>query len=151
MLIREMTRQACLDMLAHAHLCRLACAQSGQPYVVPSYFAYHNTFLYGFATVGQKIEWMRADPRVCVEADEIVNQENWSTVIVFGQYEELPVVPEYEAERAVARRVLQEKAMWWEPGYVKTILHGVERPLVPVFFRIRIGQITGHRATPSGA
>jgi len=36
----------------------------------------------------------------------------------------------------------------WEPGYVKTILHGTERPLVPVFNRIDIGHITGHRATP---
>ena len=134
MLIQEMTGQACLDMLARAHLCRLACAQSGQPYVVPSYFAYHNNFLYSFATVGQKIEWMRADPRVCVEADEIVNQENWSSVIVFGQYEELLTIPEYEAERAVAYRVLQEKAMWWEPRLRENDLARCRTPAGTRFF-----------------
>jgi hypothetical protein len=38
--------------------------------------------------------------------------------------------------------------VWWEPAYVKTILHGTQRPLVPVFYRIHGLQITGHRATP---
>jgi len=28
--------------------------------------------------------------------------------------------------------------MWWEPGYVKTILHGTERHLVPVLYRIHV-------------
>ena len=37
--------------------------------------------------------------------------------------------------------------LWWEPAYVRTILSGVERPLAPLFFRIRIERITGHRAT----
>ncbi len=38
--------------------------------------------------------------------------------------------------------------MWWEPAYVKTIRRGAERPLVPVFYRIHVVQVTGHRATP---
>jgi nitroimidazol reductase NimA-like FMN-containing flavoprotein (pyridoxamine 5'-phosphate oxidase superfamily) len=147
-LIQGMTRQASLDLLARTHLCRLACAQGSQPYVVPFYFAYHNNSLYSFTTVGQKIDWMRANPLVCVEADEVVSPEEWVSVIVFGRYEELPDTPEYQPERAVAYDVLQKKAMWWEPGYVKTILHGTQRPVVPVFCRIHVVQITGHRATP---
>ena len=48
--------------------------------------------------------------------------------------------------------MLRQYAMWWEPGYVTTILHRTERPLVPVFYRISVVQITGHRATlqPAG-
>lgn len=38
--------------------------------------------------------------------------------------------------------------MWREPGYAKTILKGAERPLVPVFYRILVEQLTGHRASP---
>lgn len=71
MLIQELTRQASLDLLARTHLGRLACTQGARPYVVPVYFAYHNGYLYSFSTVGQKIEWMRANPLVCVEADEV--------------------------------------------------------------------------------
>jgi hypothetical protein len=91
---------------------------------------------------------MLAKPLVCVEADEVVSPEEWESVIVFGHYEELPDTPQYKPERAVTYNVLQKRAMWWEPGYVKTILHGSPRPLVPVLYRIQIAQITGHRATP---
>lgn len=148
MLIQELTRQASLDLLARTHLGRLACAQGTQPYVVPFYFVYDDGFLYSFSTVGQKIEWMRANPLVCVEADEVVNPEQWMSVIVFGRYEELRDTSEYQGIRAFAHALLKRHAVWWEPGYAKTILHGTERPLVPVFFRIHGRQITGLRATP---
>lgn len=148
MLIQEMTRQASLDLLIRTHLGRLACSRGAQSYIVPIYFAYDNNCLYSFSTVGQKIEWMRANPLVCVQADEVVSSQQWMSVIVFGRFEELPDVPEWQSARASAHELLQRKGMWWEPGYVKTILYGTQRPLVPVFYRIHIVQITGHHASP---
>ena len=148
MLIQELTRPASLELLARAHLGRLACAQGGQPYVVPISFVYYHDCLYSFCTVGQKIEWMRANPLVSVEMDEIVDTRQWASVIVFGRYEELADTAEWSIERATATKVLQENAMWWEPGYVKVILAGRERSLVPVFYRIHITHITGRSATP---
>ena len=148
MLIQELTRQASLDLLARTRFGRLACAQGTQPYVVPFYFVYDNDCLYSFSTVGQKIEWMRANTLVCVEADEVVSSEQWMSVIVFGRYEELLDAPEYQDVRAFAHTLLKRHAVWWEPAYAKTILHGTERPLVPVVYRVQGLQITGHRAIP---
>lgn len=148
MVIQELTRQACLDLLARTRLGRLACAHEAQPYVVPIYFAYHNECLYGFSTVGQKIEWMRANPLVCVEADEVVGPEHWVTVLVFGRYEELPDTSEWASARTVAHSLLKQHAVWWEPAYAQTILHGVQRPLVPVVYRIHCRRVTGRRAAP---
>lgn len=164
MLIQELTRQASLDLLARTRLGRLACAQGPQPYVVPFYFVYdnhflcndecfygdclYNDYLYSFSTVGQKIEWMRANPWVCVEADEVVSWEQWMSVMVFGRYEELLDTPEYQGARAFAHALLKRHAVWWEPAYATTILHGTQRPLVPVVYRIRGLRITGHRAIP---
>ena len=148
MLIQELSRQASLDLLARTHLARLGCARGGQPYVVPVYFTYHDHSLYGFTTVGQKIEWMRANPLVCVEADEVVSPQQWMSVIVFGRYEELPDTPEWQSARRFAHTLLKQTAVWWEPGYVRTILGGAERPMVPVFYRVRVLEITGHRAIP---
>ena len=65
----------------------------------------------------------------------------------FGCYEELPDTPERQSDREFAWQLLQQYAMWWEPGVAKTIIHGKERSLVPVFYRIRAVRITGHRAT----
>ena len=144
MLIQELPRRASLDLLARTRLGRLACAQGTQPYVVPIYFANHYDYLYSFSTLGQKIEWMRANPLVCIE---VVSAQEWMSLIVFGRYEELPDLPEWQSSRALAHRLLTQYAVWWEPAYVKTILHGTQRPLVPIFYRIHIRQMTGHCAT----
>ena len=148
MQIKELTRQENLGLLARAHLGRIACAQGNQPYVAPFHFAFDDNCLYSFATVGQRIQWMRTNPLVCVEADEIVSSEQWLTVIVFGRYEELPDTPEFERPRAIAHDRLQKHANWWEPGYVETFVGGAERPLKPVYYRIHITQITGRCAIP---
>jgi uncharacterized protein len=73
MVIRELSNEECRRMLAGTRLARLACAFNNQPYVVPVYLAYHEpsegeACFYGFTTVGQKVDWMRANPLVCVES-----------------------------------------------------------------------------------
>lgn len=142
MLIRELTRQASVDVLASTHLGRIACAQGMQPYIVPFHFAYQNSCLYSFSLPGRKIDWMRANPLVCVEADQM-RREQWSTVVVFGRYEELSDTTEMRSERALAFGLLQQKAAWWEPGSLKITQSGTPAALVPIFYRICIAHITG--------
>lgn len=146
MLITELTELASKELLARARLGRLACCQQLQPYVVPFYFVHYHDCLYGFSTVGQKVEWMRVNPLVCVQVDEIVNQEQWKSVIAYGRYEEIPDTPEWAVERGIATALLQKNAVWWEPGISKTMLKSGERPQVSVLFRIHLTRITGHCA-----
>lgn len=146
MLIEEMSRQACIDFLTRTRLGRLACAQGEQPYITPLFFAYHTDALYSFSTVGQKIAWMRANPLVCVETDEVKTPQQWSSVVVFGRYEELLPESEYEAARKLAHGLLQQRPVWWEPGYIRAVHEGRKRQLELVYFRIHIAQITGHQA-----
>ena len=148
MLIQEMTRGESVALLSRNRLGRLACAREGQPYITPINFGHAGDCLYSFATVGQKIEWMRANPLVCIEADEIESSNKWASVIVLGRYEELPDTPEFEEARQVANALLQGHPVWWEAGYVKTILDGRPRELELVHFRIHMAHISGHRASP---
>lgn len=147
MVIRDLTRQASLAVLSRIHLGRLACAKANQPFLVPMFFAYHEDSLYCASTIGQKIEWMRDNPLVAVEVDEIENAQHWESVVVLGRYEEIPQTPEMQDVRQLAWSLLQGRELWWEPAYVETILDGAERPMVPLYFRIRIERITGHRGT----
>lgn len=148
MMIEQLTLKESYDLLARSHTGRLGCARDNRPYVVPFSFVYHERCLYGFSTVGQKIEWMRTNPLVCVEVEDITDERCWSTVIAAGQYEELPDCAECEPTRILAWELLQRRANWWEPGYVKTVIGGEERPLSPVFFRIHLMQISGRRLMP---
>ena len=145
MFIRELTRQGSLALLKRIHRGRLACARENQPYVFPVFFGNHDSSLYCASTTGQKIEWMRENPLVAVEVDEIESAQNWESVIVTGRYE-VAGTPEALDMRQLAWSLLQN-ANLWEPAYVKTILGDVEREMAPLYFRIRIGRITGHRAT----
>ena len=90
MAIEELTDRECRAIAARTHLARLACALNNQPYIVPVHIDFHDSYLYGFSTLGQKIEWMRQNPLVCLEIDELSTDHQWTTVIISGRYEELP-------------------------------------------------------------
>ena len=146
MMIREMSRNECIQVFVRSRLYRLACAKDNQPYVVPVYLAYHEASgcLYGFTTQGQKVDWMRANPKVCVEVDEISADDRWVSVIAIGRYDELAEAPGRDVacleaperpgqvgepipawtvdshrdddQRGRAWQILKAHPEWWEPG-----------------------------------
>jgi uncharacterized protein len=144
--IEEVTEEASLRFLASHRFGRLGCARNSQPYITPINFACHDRFIYSFSTVGKKIEWLRANPLACVEVDEIESAWKWTSVIVSGRYEELLETAGGQASRDFAHTLLSKQEMWWEPGYARTILHGAQRRMDPVYFRVSIDEISGHRA-----
>jgi uncharacterized protein len=148
MLILELTNQECVETLTRLNIGRLGCSRDNQPYVVSFNFAHHEQRLYSVAALGQKIEWMRTNPLVCVEADERVDHYHWTSVVLQGRYEELPDRPQWSAERELAHALLQRRAMWWERACVReTDLVAVEQ-VIPIYYRIHIDRVTGRRATP---
>lgn len=148
MLIRDMTRETSISLLKCVHVGRIACARESQPYITPFIFAYHEDSIYSFATVGRKVEWMRANPLVCVQADIIVSHEQWKSVVVFGRYQELSEMPEFYETQILAHHLLSKAANWWEPGFAKTLKDGVERALATVYFRVSVDEISGHEGIP---
>jgi uncharacterized protein len=125
MVIREMSREECLRVLAGARLARLACAHENQPYVVPVYLAYHEASgcLYGFTTPGQKVAWMRANPLVCVEVDEVAAYDQWVSVIAIGRYEELPETPGSDVMHGHAPEHSEQQVAEAMPAWSADSLH----------------------------
>lgn len=148
MFVRELSREESLAFLAHKKFARLGCAAQDQPYIMPIRVARENDHLYCFSTVGQKIEWMRKNPLVCVEADEIESLQKWCSVVVFGRYAELPKTPHFDKERQRAHALLWPDGEVWEPGYARTIVHGKAHALELVYFRIDLDEVSGRSAAP---
>lgn len=146
MLIHQLTSAECEEVLARTTLGRLGCARVNQPYIVPIsfYFGPNDRCLYSFSTVGQKIDWMRSNPKVCVEIDEIIDRFHWSTVLVLGRYKEIAKTSTESADLQRARELLQDHPTWWLPG-AATLDDGTEHA-THVFYRIVINTITGRRA-----
>ena len=175
-----MSEEECARVLAGTRFARLACAHENQPYVVPVFLAYNEPFagesrFYGFTIPGQKLEWMRANPLVCVEVDEIETYDQWVSVIAFGRFEELPETPGSddacrraqeslrqvaetspettpdilgaEDERSRAFRLLAAQFMWWEPGSSTAAMRDPAGSYIPIYYKISIDRVTGHEST----
>jgi hypothetical protein len=150
MVITEMTQKECGSFLAIASLGRLGCSFDNQSYVVPIYFVYEPNYIYVLSTFGQKTEWMRANPKGCLEVDEITNQSQWMSVIASGRYQELPE-PQYTAEREHARSLLGKRYRWWQNALGERQLRLGDDLITPLFFRIHIDSMTGLRAIGESA
>jgi nitroimidazol reductase NimA-like FMN-containing flavoprotein (pyridoxamine 5'-phosphate oxidase superfamily) len=144
MLISEISEKDCHDVLGRAFLARLGCARNDQPYVIPVGFAYEGDYLYVFATFGKKIEWMRDNPKVCLQVDEINGRADWTSVIVNGVYEELPE-PRFTDERSHARKLLEKRHQWWLNALAERRTQLPDGAIAPIFFRVHIDSISGLR------
>jgi len=158
--IKEMTRQDCVALLKAQRLGRLACVRDHKPYVVPVHFAFGENSIFSFSLPGRKVDWMRANPHVCLQVDDVGGVDGWRSVVVEGVFEELPKAPDPDAgltsaermttpvdgDRQLAWSLLATHANWWEPGALKP-----GDALAPsgshLFYQIRIEALSGRQAS----
>jgi nitroimidazol reductase NimA-like FMN-containing flavoprotein (pyridoxamine 5'-phosphate oxidase superfamily) len=151
MLINEIAGGECRGILSRLGFGRLACSYQNRPYIVPIYFAYEPDQLYGFTTLGRKVEWMRSNPQVCVEVDEVVSHSHWSSVVVLGRYEEFPATHPYSKLRLQAQLQLEKRALWWQTAHMASKVRAEFHPTDAIFYCIHIEEISGRRATSDPA
>jgi hypothetical protein len=99
---KQITERKEIDAIVHASpVCRMAMARDNRPYLVPLSFGYDGSTVYiHTAAQGKKIDFIQANPSVCIEFEHQVslirNDDQackWSfkfkSVIVFGTISEL--------------------------------------------------------------
>jgi uncharacterized protein len=147
MRIVAISKEECIETLERVSIGRLGCSLGDQPYVVPVAFSYEPDSIYIFSTVGKKINWMRQNPKVCLQVDEIGNRRNWLSVIVTGTYLELSK-PQYTAQREHALELLAQYSHYWQTALAERREQTGDLSIEPVFFRIDIESMCGLRALP---
>jgi nitroimidazol reductase NimA-like FMN-containing flavoprotein (pyridoxamine 5'-phosphate oxidase superfamily) len=147
MRIIAMSQQECRELLKRVSIGRLGCSLDDQPYVVPVGFSYEPDYIYMFSTLGKKIKWMRQNPKVCLQADDIGNRSNWLSVIVIGTYLELRE-PQYTAQLEHALEQLEQYSEWWRNPLAQRREQTRDLSIETVFFRIDIGSMSGLRTMP---
>ena len=146
MWIRTLSGSECKAVLAAPRIAHLACTNNWRPYVVPIHYVYSDDAIYAFSLPGKKIEWMRYNPQICLLMEEKKQGRAWKSVVVDGRYEELPERIGHKQDREHAWSLLSEHANWWEPGSLKPEASPPSEPSPPVFFRVRIEQLSGREA-----
>ena len=122
-------------ILSEGSLGRLGCISAGWPYVVPVNYFFDGKYIYIHALPGKKVDALRANPRACLQVDEITDSYNWRSVIAYGTFEE---VSNEETRENILTRLYSRLPH----------LTPVESQLVKgmsgtVVFRIKVEDVTG--------
>ncbi|MDI7864470.1 pyridoxamine 5'-phosphate oxidase family protein [Rhizobiaceae bacterium n13] len=146
--VKELTREECMGVVAAGRLAHLACCRGELPYVIPIYYALDGNYLYSFSMVGKKIEWLRENPHACLLIEQFKGEHGWASVLISGQYQELPDTEQWHQERIHAWSLLEHHTNWWEPGALKPQAQPLADHYSHVFYSIGIEEITGRSALP---
>ena len=131
----QLGEQESLKLLEEIKIGRMGCCLNDAPYVIPIHYFFDGKHIYVHSLPGRKIEMLRANPNVCLQVDEIKDEYNWRSVIVFGRYEELTAVAEHDTALAMLFRHMP---------HLTPVEAGMSRQSVQsIVFRIKPDQITG--------
>ncbi len=119
---------------------RIGCHVSGKTYVVPVAYAFDGTYIYGHSRLGQKIQMMRKNSRVCFQVDQIDNLANWRCVVIDCEYEELTTVRQQNHAFALLKDRLGPIIT---STAAKPTQHIGEKKMRPVLFRFKILEKSG--------
>jgi len=99
-----MTTAEIENILQSQSICRLACNDIKFPYIIPISYYYDGKYIYCQSQQGKKIELMQKNSNVTVLVDIIGSMNNYKSVIVNGEYQELKGL-----EADAARKLLFEQ------------------------------------------
>ena len=137
-MIKELSEAQSRELLKRGEFAHLACVlETGEPYVVPVNYIFKEEQIFMHSLPGQKLDALRANPKVCVQIEKIENGCCWQSVIAYGEFQEVKKVnTKIEILQEFTERFQQltpVEAMMEEKWNVGGI----------VVFRIIINRITG--------
>jgi nitroimidazol reductase NimA-like FMN-containing flavoprotein (pyridoxamine 5'-phosphate oxidase superfamily) len=119
----------------------LGCSRDGRPYVVPMDYAYDGKELYFFTTEGMKTQFIEANPKVCLQVEEITDRTHWRSVMVIGKAEQLTNAE--ETQRAM--KLITERNPSLTPAISATQLDALGRAVDIALYRIIPDLIDGRK------
>lgn len=87
--VQEMDKYEIDNVLAGRDYGHLACSEDDRPYIVPIHYVYDGTRIYIYTTEGKKTDIIQSNPQVCLQVEEVVNGEDWRSVVVVGKAQQI--------------------------------------------------------------
>jgi nitroimidazol reductase NimA-like FMN-containing flavoprotein (pyridoxamine 5'-phosphate oxidase superfamily) len=119
----------------------LGCARDGRPYVLPMNYAYDGKELYFFTTEGMKTQFIQANPKVCLQVEEITDSTHWRSVMVIGTAEQ--ITKSEQMQRAM--KLITERNPSLTPAISATQLDAWGRAVDIAIYRITPELIDGRQ------
>lgn len=87
--IEDMSDPEISALLSKINYGHLGCSRNDQTYVVPIHFAFMDPYIYIYTTDGKKSAILAENPKICLQVEEVTDNERWQSVILNGQAEEI--------------------------------------------------------------
>jgi len=135
-MISQLSEQEARALLRACTVARLGCVYNGGPYVVPVNYVCDGEEIYIHSLSGRKIDALRANPKTCLQVDQISDAYHWRSAIAYGDYEEV-IEP---TKRDWAVKALQARFPNLTPVESVPVHDGQSSVII---FRIRVREISG--------
>ncbi|SDS58353.1 hypothetical protein SAMN05216503_3523 [Polaribacter sp. KT25b] len=147
-MITNLKEEECSHLLANNYIGQLAYIYKDRPFVVPiTYFFNKNNIIIGYSDEGHKTMAMRKNNKISLQVSNIIDCDNWISVLAHGVYEEVT--------GSEAKKYLHE----FTSGIKDIILRKEDRCLrsvgdfsskkytnhPPIIFRVTVDEMTGKR------
>ena len=146
-IIKNLEIDECFQLLGQSYIGRLAFIRSARPYITPiTYFHdVEEKCILSYSSEGNKIEAMRNYNSVSFQVDEIKSIQNWRSVIVHGNFEELDgsTAKQYLHKFAQGVQNTISKAGGASPKFISDFSGRLSQRKIPIVYRINITEISG--------
>ena len=127
-----------LDRVGYGHL---ACSRDNQPYVVPVHYAYAGGKVFIYTTEGKKFEIIKTNPSICLQVEEVIDNQHWQSVIVDGIAEQITD----KDEREKALKIIVETNPSLTPAMSIRWMDNWVRENIAVVYRVTPTSVSGRR------
>jgi len=144
--VTELSESEILDFVRRMNYGHLAMCDSGQPYVVPIHYAAADDYIYVYTTEGKKSSIINRNPRICLQIEDVRDNQHWISVIVNGEAAQL----RDESERSKAIDTIAKINPTLTPAVSIHWMDNWMRENIEVIYRIIPLDISG-RASVDGS
>jgi nitroimidazol reductase NimA-like FMN-containing flavoprotein (pyridoxamine 5'-phosphate oxidase superfamily) len=137
--VRELSDSEIQDFLGRMDYGHVAVCDGGQPYVVPIHYAASGDYIYVYTTEGKKTSIIKRNPRVCLQIEDVQDNQHWHSVVVYGEAMQL----RDETERSKAIDVIAKINPTLTPAVSIHWMDNWVRENIEVIYRITPLEMTG--------
>ena len=137
--IQEMVSNEIDEFLTRIGYGHLGCARNDRPYVVPVHYVYQKPDIYIYTTEGLKTEIINTNPHVCLQVEEVIDNEDWRSVVVTGDAEQ--ITEHNDKEEAI--RLVRSTNPTLTPAIGIRWVNNWIRENIGVVYRLRPDMVTG--------
>ncbi|MFH4965205.1 pyridoxamine 5'-phosphate oxidase family protein [Gaetbulibacter sp. M235] len=143
----DMVKKDCIQVLNDNYIAHLGYIFNNVPFITPItyYYDQKENIIISYSDEGHKISAMRLNPFVAFQLEEINSINNWKSVLIVGEFEELKGSEAKMQLHKFAQNVksLIAKKETKNPESINFFSSKLNTGNIPIVYRIKVNEILG--------